>query len=70
MEQIIMQTPTTRKKWLTNEEAAEHLRIAVPTLYTKRKNEDFPKPSYRLGRDLPRWDVDQLDAFMNPDANI
>lgn len=55
----------TPDRWLRAREAAAYLGCGRSTLYRRAAGDpSFPRPSYRLGRNCPRWSLRALAEWM------
>lgn len=51
-------------RWLSREDVARHLGIKLCTVAAKVRAGLLPAPSYHLGQQLPRWDMEAIDKLM------
>lgn len=56
-------------RWLNPDAAAAYVGVRVERLRPLVKAGKLPAPSYRLGRNQPRWDRIALDRAFTGDAN-
>lgn len=54
--------------WLTKEQLADYLSIAIRTVDKKISEGYLPKPNTTLGDRSPRWNINVIDDFMNGES--
>lgn len=53
---------TTMVRWVPLSAVAEYLGVSRQKVRQLVQEGDLPEPSYQLGRRMPRWDIQEVEA--------